>query len=43
MDSLRDMTQAKWDNLMPSEKAKLRSDDGLTQQLIGLEAGASRL
>jgi len=32
-----DMTQAKWDALSPAERDRLRSDVGLTKQLIGLE------
>lgn len=31
------MTQAKWDALSVEERRKLRSDAGLTPQLIGLE------
>ena len=31
------MTQAKWDSLTPAERNALRSDVGLTKDLIGLE------
>jgi hypothetical protein len=31
------MTQAMWDRMSESERAKVRSDSGLTKQLIGLE------
>jgi hypothetical protein len=36
-DPLRNMTQAKWDALSDAERRELRSDAGLTPQLIGLE------
>jgi hypothetical protein len=31
------MTQTIWDSLTPDERAKMRSTEGLTKQLIGLE------
>ena len=34
---LAGMTQDKWDRLSPAEQARIRSDAGLTPQLIGLE------
>ncbi len=37
MASLDGMTQAKWDSLMASERASLRSNANLSPQLIGLE------
>ena len=37
MQTLDGMTQAKWDALTPVERDRLRSDAGLTPQLIGLE------
>ena len=37
MDPLQGMTQAKWDRLTPEQRDQLRSDAGLTKQLIGLE------
>jgi hypothetical protein len=35
--TLKDMTQDKWNALTTAERNKLRSLDGLTKQLIGLE------
>ena len=35
--TLEGMTQAKWDALTPRERDELRSDSGLTPQLVGLE------
>lgn len=35
--SLKDMTQAKWDAMTPAQRSEVRSDAGLTKQLIGLE------
>lgn len=37
MGGLVGMTQAKWDALSPKERDRLRSDTGLSPQLIGLE------
>jgi hypothetical protein len=37
MSDLSNMTQTKWDALTPSQRDALRSDGGLTKQLIGLE------
>jgi len=37
MNTLDGMTQAKWDALLPRERDALRSDAGLTKQLVGLE------
>jgi hypothetical protein len=37
MNALDEMTQAKWDALSPAERDRLRSDAGLSPQLIGLE------
>ena len=34
---LAGMTQAKWDSLTPAQRDALRSDAGLTPQLVGLE------
>lgn len=34
---LQGMTQAKWDSLSHAERAEIRSDAGLTRQLIELE------
>lgn len=34
---LNTMTQTKWDSLSPTERDALRSDAGLSPQLIGLE------
>jgi hypothetical protein len=35
--ALQTMTQEKWNRLRPAERAELRSDAGLTKQLIGCE------
>ena len=35
--SLQGMTQQRWDRLSSAERDRLRSDAGLTPQLIGLE------
>jgi hypothetical protein len=37
MKPLDKMTQPKWDALSPAERDRLRSDAGLSPQLIGLE------
>lgn len=37
MNELANMTQARWDAMSSAEKSKIRSDAGLTKQLIGLE------
>ena len=37
MLTLDNMTQARWDSLTSRERDEIRSDAGLTQQLIGLE------
>jgi hypothetical protein len=37
MATLEGMTQARWDALSPDERDALRSDAGLTPQLVGLE------
>lgn len=36
-NTLDGMTQTRWDSLSAAERAELRSDAGLTPQLIGLE------
>ena len=36
-NSLKGMTQEKWDSLTAVERDRLRSDAGLTPQLVGLE------
>lgn len=37
MDPLKGMTQARWNALAPAQRDAIRSDAGLTKQLIGLE------
>lgn len=37
MNDLRGMTQERWNSFTPAERNRLRSNDGLTKQLIGLE------
>ena len=37
MSALDGMTQQRWDRLTPAERNALRSDAGLTPQLMGLE------
>lgn len=36
-DPLENMTQQRWDLLSPADKARIRSDAGLSPQLVGLE------
>jgi hypothetical protein len=36
-DPLEGMTSDKWDRMSPAQRASVRSDKGLTPQLVGLE------